>query len=792
MSTDALETDPQPRSTGRGGSLLAVGAVLLLAIGAVALWLRGESGASADPDGPTPHPELAGALERAQERFPDLQKRRIVLLGMDSCDPGLVDRLIRQGKLPHFARLKREGAYGELRSIQPVLSPVVWTTISTGMPPERHGIMDFVTQITEGRVPVSSRMRQADTIWELLARNGHSVGVVGWLVTYPADPLENALIVTERVGVLGYEYEKDEVRDAKGRTYPEDLADRYKAEKVEIDDMPPDTLRDFAEYTDEEYGAAYTKYFTMRNLLGNLRLTMATAETFRNMGLRMLREERPRFMACYFEAMDALSHWFMPYHPPQMKTVPDELFRRYSRTMEANYVWHDKVLGEFMDACDEDTTLILVSDHGFRSGELRLPDPSDFRAKTGAQWHRNYGVIFAWGQGVKGGHEIRGATVYDVAPTVLAAMGMPVSDEMDRGRVLGEIFAGGLEYERVPSYYGRSRRDELLRAEVDRKEGHQDLTPEQLAELQRLQALGYIGGATSDPATTNLNAGNRYLLTGQAQLALQEFERALEKRRDPRVLVGVAAALTRLGRLDEAQKHVDEALGMAPDDSTTRLLHARLMELRRDLVGAEKEIRAVVKHKPHNYGALSRLGNNLLAQAKLKEDEGDDEAAVKLRLAALDAFTRSLDREPLQPDVLRIAARLRLELHQDERLALELLDKAVRLYPDHFQAHNNRIVARLRLGILAKESGDRIRAKEYLNGAVDSADEALRLRPKYPKAWANKAYALWQLDRLDDAEQAVSRAREIHPGYVFDPTFLAAMKAAGREIDPPATPKKPL
>jgi len=69
--------------------------------------------------------------------------------------------------------------------VQPILSPVVWTTIATGMTPQRHGILDFVTQTPAGKVPVSSKMRQADTVWELLSHQGEDVGVVGWLVSWP-------------------------------------------------------------------------------------------------------------------------------------------------------------------------------------------------------------------------------------------------------------------------------------------------------------------------------------------------------------------------------------------------------------------------------------------------------------------------------------------------------------------------------------------------------------------------------------------------------------------------------
>ena len=49
-----------------------------------------------------------------------------------------------EGKLPNFARLRQEGAYGRLQSSPPLLSPVIWTTIATGKTPDQHGIGHFV------------------------------------------------------------------------------------------------------------------------------------------------------------------------------------------------------------------------------------------------------------------------------------------------------------------------------------------------------------------------------------------------------------------------------------------------------------------------------------------------------------------------------------------------------------------------------------------------------------------------------------------------------------------------
>jgi len=98
---------------------------------------------------------------------------RVLLVGVDGADPDVLDRLIGSGKLPTFARLKREGAYGRLRSREPLLSPIVWTSIATGRKGQDHGVLDFVEAAEDGKpVPITSSRRRVPALWNIL-RDGH-------------------------------------------------------------------------------------------------------------------------------------------------------------------------------------------------------------------------------------------------------------------------------------------------------------------------------------------------------------------------------------------------------------------------------------------------------------------------------------------------------------------------------------------------------------------------------------------------------------------------------------------
>ncbi|MCI0408074.1 MAG: alkaline phosphatase family protein, partial [Acidobacteria bacterium] len=121
---------------------------------------------------------------------------RVIVLGLDGLDPRAVDLLMSEGKLPSFAKLRQEGAYGRLQSRKPLLSPVVWTTIATGKTPDQHGIGHFVAidEKTGESLPVTSEMRRVKAVWEILSDSKKKVGVVGWWTTWPADTVNGSIV----------------------------------------------------------------------------------------------------------------------------------------------------------------------------------------------------------------------------------------------------------------------------------------------------------------------------------------------------------------------------------------------------------------------------------------------------------------------------------------------------------------------------------------------------------------------------------------------------------------------
>ena len=127
--------------------------------------------------------------------------KRCIILGMDGLDPQILTELIKDNKLPNFARLAEEGTFVPLRTSNPAMSPVAWSDIATGARPGYHGIFDFLHRDPENYMPYISlrksstgifgtrykKARQCDGFWRYTSDAGISTTVIRWPVTFPPE-----------------------------------------------------------------------------------------------------------------------------------------------------------------------------------------------------------------------------------------------------------------------------------------------------------------------------------------------------------------------------------------------------------------------------------------------------------------------------------------------------------------------------------------------------------------------------------------------------------------------------
>lgn len=120
---------------------------------------------------------------------------KVLVLGLDGADFDLVGRLLDAGRLPALARLRRDGAYGPLRSTIPAVTPTAWSSFLTGLNPAGHGIFNFSTNPNRSPQRVESAASRAGTpLWRRLGAAGIRSAFVTIPFTYPAEPIDGVVV----------------------------------------------------------------------------------------------------------------------------------------------------------------------------------------------------------------------------------------------------------------------------------------------------------------------------------------------------------------------------------------------------------------------------------------------------------------------------------------------------------------------------------------------------------------------------------------------------------------------
>lgn len=151
----------------------------------------------------------AWTLLRRRKRTTRKDVRRIVVVGLDGFDPSHYRRLAERGALPHLHRMEREGAFRELYSTCPPISPVAWSSFATGANPGKHNIFDFLgrdprhmtielssVQIRADRRgrPVVEGRRKSKSFWTVLGEHGVFSHVFRVPLTFPPEPFSGLML----------------------------------------------------------------------------------------------------------------------------------------------------------------------------------------------------------------------------------------------------------------------------------------------------------------------------------------------------------------------------------------------------------------------------------------------------------------------------------------------------------------------------------------------------------------------------------------------------------------------
>ncbi|RJQ42366.1 MAG: hypothetical protein C4534_10700 [Gaiellales bacterium] len=251
-----------------------------------------------------------------------------VVIGLDGTPWSFLSKEMEEGNLPHLAGIFSRGAFNRMTTEIPTISSVAWASFMTGRNPGEHGIYGFTDRkpgTYDLYFPNYSHLK-SEPLWETLGRKGKRCCVLNVPSTYPARPL-NGVLVSGFVAP-----------DLARATYPVEALEYLEKSGYRID-------------VDAAKGRE-----SLDLLIDDLHETM---ERRRDAILHFWNQEAWDLFVAVFTGTDRLHH-FMWRHYDEGDGVYSREFLHYYRRL-------DEIIGEFAAGLPEETSLFMLSDHGFCS-----------------------------------------------------------------------------------------------------------------------------------------------------------------------------------------------------------------------------------------------------------------------------------------------------------------------------------------------------------------------------------------------------------------------------------------
>jgi hypothetical protein len=394
---------------------------------------------------------------------------KVVLVGLDGADWRVIQPMMEGGSLPVFAGMVRDGSTADLATIHHSNSAVIWASIYTGDAPDRHGVLDFYRIRFPGLASAGIFPLHRIFFKEL------------------AD-LVSPLGLTEQVPVDRFSLKASpplwEIADRAGLSIG--VTDAYFYSFPALKPSRPESW--FFSYGFDEYSSHPSRYLELfaqpRNvaLYRSLRPILAGGDFKWQSGvlMKMLAEHpQPRFVNLYTHQPDSNQHWYWKWYQP------DHFFGTAARLAENRdripgiYRDFDAFLAPLLAKVGPETVVIVVSDHGH--------SPTIVDRLYSQHFHGPPGILLLQGGPVKHGKALDGASIYDVYPTVLYLLGLPVPKDAE-GKVLLEAldprFVKAHPVRTVPTYRSLGLSPGLPHGSRDESMNER--------EIDKLRSLGYI------------------------------------------------------------------------------------------------------------------------------------------------------------------------------------------------------------------------------------------------------------------------------------------------------------
>jgi Tfp pilus assembly protein PilF len=323
---------------------------------------------------------------------------KVLLIGWDGAGWNRIHPLLDSDAMPNLARMIETGVMGDLSTLTPLCSPLLWTSVATGTYADRHGILDTMEPdpVTGGVRPATRASIETTQIWDILAQEGLRCYAIGWPVTHPAKG--PASCVSDRFA-LGL---PDSV-------HPPALESKLLALRFHPQEWTGDELHLFVPemaQIDQDKDKRLAK----------LAVILAEAVSVHAAATTLLESDEWDFSAVWFGALGRACELF--------PAGTDEI---YKGVVSGVYRFLDLLLGRLLNLAGPQTVVMLVSDR--TAGEHEL------LSLTGREPR---GLLCASGLRIEADELAFGAGLLDIAPTILSLFGYAPAPGMP-GRAITEI-----------------------------------------------------------------------------------------------------------------------------------------------------------------------------------------------------------------------------------------------------------------------------------------------------------------------------------------------------------------
>jgi tetratricopeptide (TPR) repeat protein len=585
------------------------------------------------------------------------------VIGLDGADWRYLDSSMAAGAMPELARLVREGRRGVLVTEHPPLSPLLWTTMMTGVSPLEHRILDFVRFAPGGGYePITSSERRVPAIWNMANAAGRRVVVLGLWATHPAEQV-GGLMVSDRfyADLPDRAAPPGSVAPADRTTWAKERLQRARDSAAELA-----ALRRFVPWLGEaELSSIERAPDPYTHPLGVLRRTLVETAAYDALFRDAVAELAPDLAVLYVKGTDTVGHAFARHAPPALPEVPAGEAARYGGVAAAYFGYVDELLGHYRRLAEQrGARLLLVSDHGFRWQDDRPRGLSPSAHNTAGRWHQQEGIWLLWGPGVRPGGGVT-AGIRQLCATVLDLLELPPASG-----VAGPSFAADARTVPAPA-----------RPAVDYRRGFR--SPPRVAgdgsadagggeeSLAALRALGYAAGGDAGPGAQRPAGGA-----------------AKEPTRSAGSYDNEALILLADGKVTAARAALETALAVEPRNTSAAW---NLFDLLRDQGVDDQRADELLLLSLEAW--LPERGVALAGRARRYAAAGERDRALGLLEEGLKRLGDRADAWQLW----LLAGHLRLEGEQCAP-ALRQLERAATLAPQQAEAHAAVGVAQLCLG----------------------------------------------------------------------------------------------